>query len=312
VATASDGVTTNAADTVDAVTNWDEDNEFVLTKDGATVRIYQNGVELPLTTNTLDSTLHSGGADLLIGSVIIGGATSAVFSGSFDLVEIYNKAWTAEQVANDYNNQTYLDLPPTGLVLDIDSRKGVIKDNIGIVPITTNTMQIKRQGSYYQMLSASDGEAIIMEESDVLRPGPTGEFSYSLWYRINEYKGSSSSSDNHNIIQYERTHLYIEFVSKTLSTALGGGGISTGFVPKEKKWNHIVLTYNNTALRMYVDGRLEYSAIATLESQAGMALQLSALTRNDSGYHNQFRYYTTALTAAQVMQLYTSQKQSYV
>jgi len=37
--------------------------------------------------------------------------------GSMDLVEIYDYAWTAEQVSNDYNNQTYKDVTD-GLILN--------------------------------------------------------------------------------------------------------------------------------------------------------------------------------------------------
>lgn len=94
------------------------DIDIIFTQDWISPILYVNWEKPNQTfTNQVDKTAwfstYSALDTMTISSVDLGTWRVLYYLWSIDLVELYNYAWTAEQVANDYNNKTYLDIPTT-------------------------------------------------------------------------------------------------------------------------------------------------------------------------------------------------------
>ena len=84
----------------------------------------------------------------MIGS---GKTNNSIFLGLFELVEIYKRILTPEEISNLYSNKTYHELPDvidenTYKILDVAAFGGVLEDKMGNILIPTD-IEIKKIGS---------------------------------------------------------------------------------------------------------------------------------------------------------------------
>ncbi len=227
-----------------------------------------------------------------------------LFKGTIELFEIYNKALTAEEVANLYNNVAYKDIRD-GLVVDVDARRGLVQDNMGN-NITNAGAEIVRHGNIYVTKHSTTTTKLSIPIS------LTTKYSQSLWVKTVDYQNNTAGYitnvgggtyinsmriwvyNNGDIASWNQNDLPI---LKDLAAM------------NNTRWFHIATTFDNTINehKLYVDGKLKDSgaAIRTLDNTSiDYAASLSGLL-------SQLRVYNRVLSAAEIAQLYTSQKGQY-
>ena len=119
--------------------------ELVISYNGAKYTIYMDAIN----KNSRAVVYNPDSSTLFIGAR---NDNFSELNGYMDIVEIYNEAFTAEEVKNLYNGQRYRDIPPQTStykeILNIDSRRGAIYDTYN--NIFTNTKVVpERDGEIY-------------------------------------------------------------------------------------------------------------------------------------------------------------------
>lgn len=298
------------------------------TYDGASMKLYVNA-------GTPASALANGVLTEGTGVVCIGAASSTGTScdsnytnGVLDDVRIYNRALTSSEVAaqyNAYNSQVQVSNLQSGLVADYPFNGNTrdmtpYADNGTGTSLTTTADRKGRVGSAYSF----DGTAskIKVNENSIFKP--TTGLSISVWY---------NPADNTNL-------------STILSTTSGGGGYdfkltssSTGSGCAANKicfavyygaglttisanrsllpagtWGHVVVTYDGTNMKMYVNGVQQASFGQTgniLYATSPLCIMEEAVTNGcaapyGAGSLDDVRIWNRGLTQAEVSLLYNS------
>ncbi len=125
------------------------------------------------------------------------------FDGGISLIEIYNRALTAEEVSNLYNSSRYkvpqLNTATLSQILDVSARSGVVRnkfsgDTIGgnLVPEVVNTsMAVHKEGSIRTMLF--DGNSSKVDAGSYY--DLTGDITVLAWVKPRSYgEGGAFSS----------------------------------------------------------------------------------------------------------------------
>jgi hypothetical protein len=88
---------------------------------------------------------------------------------------------------------------------------------------------------------------------------------------------------------------------------LGGGGytVDSGITPVPGQWYHVAGVHDNTGVRIYVNGAYR-SGNSSLFSEAFSAMKVGSDGEVFSGLIDDVRYYTRALSAAEVSALYNA------
>ncbi len=149
----------------------------------------------------------------------------------------------------------------------------------------------------------------------------TGSFTIAAWVKIPSslganyntivYKGTSGSAVNQNYSFIIRTSTSkLEFYmgnGSTYNSVLGNTALSIG------SWYHVAVTFDGSALRLYVNGSLDNSTTTTItptdqgtNTQIGMAID-TGVTPNGgpmNGYIDEVRIYNRTLSSTEITGLY--------
>jgi len=211
---------------------------------------------------------------------------SADFSNcEIDLVEIYNKALSAEEVSNLYNNTTYKDIR-NNLLFDFDCRQGIIEDKYGTELINSNVV-IKKDTvntAYFNGVS-SEIEAPLIQTGVTTVTGWVYNKKTAITYMVDFRKNSGNR--------------YV-YISSGVMGALSGSkyyvdAIYNNNTVPFNKWTFFALVSPNT----------------TIINTLNIGNRTLPTYQWHDGFINQLRIYDGELTANEIMQLRTSQKRKY-
>jgi len=244
-----------------------------------------------------------------------------------DVVEQYNYAWTASQVANDYNNSTYKDIR-NWLVLDIDSRQGVIEDKMGNTIPDNVWWSIKKiWGLYseYQTWVNSYLRTWNITHS-------TAWLTVCWWFKVIKATNDANwiwfinkrlaglTNENWQITYYKWKLNFNVWYWTVFNV---NNYVSSDILYTLKKWKWIFICWTiwwiGTQAKLYENAVLIWTPIWTLPSNIYMSnipvvvgcRQWEIWTLYDwtfTWYSNMIREYNRELSANEVSQLYTSQK----
>lgn len=241
---------------------------------------------------------------------IILGFISSYGEFDIDLIEIYNKALTAEEVSNLYNNLTYRDVRD-GLALDIDSRQGVIEDRRGNA-LTISGVEVKKDNVNCSYFTIGYGAYLRIQKNITVSTGIT----ITGWFKFTSL--FSSTSDRNLMHLDSASNLYILGINRwgaigaTISNSGDLVGIPTSHV--NLKWYMISVTFAATGLIIYENGIKvgENTNPQTLTDITDIYIGKPATTEAPyEGYQNQQRVMNRVYTAQEISQLYTSQRNNY-
>lgn len=194
-------------------TDLDSDTEYIMTVDGADYILYINGMAAHSS-----STVAAGGFEFRY----IGYTNTNSWHGEMELVEIYNKALTQEEVTNLYNDARYkvpeLEHPAQGGGTDLNVSDCENLSYTGFSNVTSTGFNAVSDGLITQVAGTADeiiltsGQRYLVSFNMVLNNGTAPEFDLS------RFLGSSSYSvEGAQIAQYG----FNEFVF-TCQTSTGG------------------------------------------------------------------------------------------
>lgn len=130
----------------------------------------------------------------------------------------------------------------------------------------------------------------------------SGQFSVELWMSPK----NASLVGTHTVFQRERS--YILLSEGNLGSCVGGTCLVTSTAPSANTWTHVALTYNNSQLKMYVNGSLKLDTTATIEDQAAFKTGIGYNSRDNNeffgGLVDEVAFYDHALTASEVAGIY--------
>jgi len=260
-------------------------------------------------------------------------AISLPFSWAIDIVESYNYAWTAEQVANDYNNSTYKDVRD-GLVLDIDSRQGVIEDKFWWV-IENNNVQVKRVWVINNLYLDKTASMKIEDQdkysfTDWVNDKP---FSICSWIRpiieitsLKDFRIIQKSEDISWTLSIEyaflvngNKELWMFVYSLPWFNALWRQTIEQIDIDK---WSFVCWTYDwswlGSWIKLYINTVLKSSNLITAwtytkmgNTDADLFVGRATDQTRSWGFQNQTRIYNKELSMEEITQLYTSSLNQY-
>jgi alpha-tubulin suppressor-like RCC1 family protein len=131
---------------------------------------------------------------------------------------------------------------------------------------------------------------------------PSGQFTVDLWFN------PANTNGIHTLFQRERSYLYIE--DGFIKSFVGGNVTGTNIQAPAGQWTHAALTYNNSALKIYVNGTLAASSIQTLEDPAGYATSIGYNARFNieyfAGLIDEVQFFRRALTQAEIQNGYAA------
>ena len=287
------------------VGEW-HDITFSISKVNNFVKFYLDDIDVGSDTYipALDSLLND--------FIAIGARTfySAEYANiDIDLLEIYNTALTAEEVANLYNNISYRDIR-NGLLLDIDARGGVIQDEIGNSLTINSGTSVKKDNVY---TSYFNGTSLGISVGSL----PTTNVTYSLWAKLNPYSSPTLQQLRHSLFGSGTGGTKRVDITNnspyTLYSVLGGN-VNIVLNKSTALWNMYTITLDASGvMKVYFNG--EYTGL-TSSGNSLLATMYFGSYQDASfykmrGYQNQQRIYNRVLSAAEITQLYTSQKRNY-
>ena len=146
--------------------------------------------------------------------------------------------------------------------------------------------------------------------SDPLKDGATN-FSYSVWVKVEGIVGSSNMAILENwqtpawlLFRYATSNLHLYFGSTTriINETLSSLGLDNN------NWNHIVVVneYDNSAIKIYVNGALQYTKTSTQIAYQSNTnpLQIGGNFNYWNGQIDEVGIWNTALTSTQVQSIY--------
>jgi len=223
-------------------------HNLTVVKNGATVTTYIDGaVSTPTATSgSVPSSIDFSGLSTLIGMYW---DTSYTFNGKISNVALWDSALDAPNIANIYNNgspqSSYTTTPTAWYKLNATSNYA------GLNPNFHNALDfVDTPGDKIEITSPSSS----MQPTTTLTLSFWANFQQDAnWMLSNGGWGQASSGNNGYSIQ--------TFAGRSLRFYLGNGttsdyfGTNTG-VFELNKWHHIVITYDNGAAVIYIDGNV--------------------------------------------------------
>ncbi|HDI52337.1 MAG TPA: LamG domain-containing protein, partial [Bacteroidetes bacterium] len=281
------------------------------------MKLYLNG-ELKDTTSTpttalLDNPLHIGW----------NGYSGDYFHGLIDEVRIYNRALSAEEIAEHYRvgaARLGLNTPQTnrftnGLVgywsfngqdMDWSSSTAEALDRSG----NANHGDVKNGatpviGKSGQALSFDGVDDYVDCGSDESLVNLENNFSVEAWYK------KASSVDRYAQILYTRSDgiilgVYSGTPNKWKVTKYGVADIYIGTPPQDTQWHHVVLVYSSTeGTSVYLDGELNGHSSNTQNVKPHSSFRIGM---GENQYHygiiDEVRIYNRALSAEEIAEHY--------
>ena len=144
----------------------------------------------------------------------------------------------------------------------------------------------------------------------------SAQFTRETWFR----RTASTADEGHYflIFQQRRTNIGLGRASggvgadNEIYSYIQGTPTLTGVVTELNRWYCVALTYNNTSLKIYVDGVEKASATRTAEAMSGYEVQFGGPFGNYlNGNIGPVKIYNKALSALEVLQNYQAQKERF-
>lgn len=245
------------------------------------------------------------------------------FSWAQDIIEFYNYAWTASQVANDYNNSTYKDIR-NWLILDIDSRQWVIEDKIGNT-ITNTGVTVKKIWNWYSQYYNGTSSFLDLWNSTKFQ---LQTFTISWWVRVEKLSAIAPIKRHYLFTKMSATvwrwynirvndNLAISF-SLYKSWVFQSVWSTSANVISLGKWHHIAWTVTSWSQKTYVNWVELWSATISWPFDVSTANLVVWKWFNSDTADNfaqwnseQLRIYNRVLSQNEITQLYTSQLPYY-
>ncbi|MBI3627356.1 MAG: LamG domain-containing protein [Candidatus Sungbacteria bacterium] len=277
----------------------------------AGLRAYVDGALSATISGDTDGIITGNNYSLQIGA----NQSSDYFTGKIDEPRVYNRALSAAEITQLYNEgrQKIVAAPTNGLVLyyPFDEKYigtvtngSITNDYSGSNNPATLTTLSYRSGKYGNaILQAAAGYA-----SSTVPTSFTGAFSVSTWFLSTNNSCTCMLEGNGNGGSNAKFGI---FSSKMFVRMVDGGTTdNTVAVPTQNQWHHAVLVRNaSNIIVLYVDG-IPYSLYAGAAQsgtyQVNMVGAASANGQNWTGMIDEFRLYNRALSAAEIQQLYNS------
>jgi hypothetical protein len=292
---------------------------IVATWDGTAIRIFLNGVVVYTNSTFAGRTLPGVGATTQLKAFgCIGGTTGADLIGTIDEVALYSVALSAATIAAHYQAgivsyaQRILADNPTGYwrLGEASGLTAADSSGHGYAGTITGGVTLAQPGAI-----ASDTAALFNGTTGYISVphaaplAPTADFSVEAWVRF------SGSTPLDIINHYGAGNFKGFFFAASESLADGrlelwtGNGWFRGTrVINDGQWHHVAATITGTTARIYVDGVLDSTGVATLDlGPVTFALEIGR--RHDtltyaSGLIDEVALYSYALTPAQVLAHY--------
>ncbi len=307
---------------------------IVATADGSNVRLYQNGVLVNTSSQTVVPETNI--RDVLIGR----DWQSEFFPGNLALTRLYNKALSATEIQQNYNAQK----TRFGL-----TSSPVITTNLNVYLDASNTASYPGSGNNWYDISGvnnsaellngpsfstdgggcinfdgTDDRARIPQNTDLY--GNT--FTWEFWVKFdafpNTYSGmvwAEGSTGGGSGLQYlltiqnnSGTRFFHYRVHNTGNGWTDTNTSTIDFTPTN--WTHIVWTFDNGTTKIYTQGALFHTNADRGPYNGGTDSPVFIAGRNDSfgsadGKFAMVNHYTTALNGTQVTSNYNSTKSKF-
>ncbi len=195
---------------------------------------------------------------------------------------------------------------------------GNVTNTTNTVTLTTNSISYGNDRNNQANKALYMGATSASQATANLTNIPLGNSprTISMWYRAD-----SSSSISNPLFSYgtdtnnNAIMLTVNFdaSNRMLLAEFGGVGYSTNAVLSATYnaniWHQYVITYTGTQIKMYLDGALVNTLLYSLTNTTGTQFNVgNRISTNDlsAGWYDDLQIYNTALTDAQVNQLYTN------
>ncbi|KKR82381.1 MAG: hypothetical protein UU29_C0014G0014, partial [Candidatus Daviesbacteria bacterium GW2011_GWA2_40_9] len=301
-------------------------------KDGSTLRLYIDGAADGTASDTTTGTTTNASAVFIASR----GGTGQYYKGDVDELRIYNRAFSASEVTQLYNDSTSSILtavqgqavPSTSFATEeqgpgpaaywkFDDGQGTTtqdsapSNNDGILSgttkptWTTEDQCISGKCLYFNGSTAytavSDNTALkpanITVSTWVRTPGVANSFIFYKYNPSSPYQGYGLALDASNNPRFW----------------VGGNAWTAGTIAvNDNKWHYLVATYDGTNVRIYIDGVLNKTNAQTATLSYTINATIGAANSGASdifkGYIDELKIYSYARTAAQVKQDYLAGK----
>jgi len=230
-----------------------------------------------------------------------------------ELFEIYNYAWSASQVANDYNSSTFKDIR-NWLILDVDSRQGVIEDKMAGTITNINWVAIKKNKNNDMYFNWTNSYLICPELKPVY---------LSFWWRVfNKWVGSTALWSviisligaypqvipYSFVVDYANARAWLYINSNTLVS------FTPNWSMKNNQRQHVFAKYDGAYKYIYINWVLANQTARTSNPNyttwtwtTKVWFLVSWFYRVPLWFMNMVRMYNRALSENEISQLYTSQ-----
>lgn len=141
--------------------------------------------------------------------------------------------------------------------------------------------------------------------------GATNNFTIEAWYQTNNNHPeivATGIGSNGFVLGY-----FTSMGTAWKVTKYGVIDLQTGLIPQNTSYHHVVLTYSSTTgVRVYIDGALSGTALSNTTNLRGGSSFSIGKGESTSYMHNGnigiFRWYTTVLSASDVLQNFNANK----
>lgn len=290
------------------------------------LKVYINGVSEALTfVGTIPATTVANAQNLRIGRT---GSASDYFDGKIDEVRVYNRALSAEEVAQLYrvNSPTGVDTNLKGYWTfdgtDTTSTTATDRSGAGNNGTLTNSPAIT-EGKVGQALNffpnGSDADTYVTmgdPSSGALDFG-SGDFSVGFWTKGLGYSSQGSSVNvvlsKKNTDSAGSAGYAFRYTSSNQMLFLIGNGTTDYTITapattaSDSQWHYYIGSRSGNTIYLYIDGVLAGSTSVTGSVSSSIGLFVGSdgnSLRNANANIDEVRVYSAALTAAQIQSLY--------
>ncbi|MEO7175102.1 MAG: LamG-like jellyroll fold domain-containing protein [Saprospiraceae bacterium] len=287
----------------------------VASHDGTTDKIYINGALAA--SKAVGGTLNSTNEDLGIGYNAIDGGNW--FDGSFDELQMYNYALTDAQVTALYTDQSTFTGSSDPLIAAY-SFSGNTEDDTQFKNNAKNggaTLTNDRFGYANNAIHFAGADSLLVDNSTQLNTPTT---TISFWAKVDELPASGEVFLMSHGGWQERWKISLPAHGKVVFTTNHTNGISDmdaggGNELVVGQWRHIVMTHDGAKDIIYMNGVqvAQKDVVGTLNSTKyplGIGNNPIDAGNYFKGSLDEIQIYNTALTAANVADLYAEQNQS--
>ncbi len=280
-----------------------------------TLKIYIDGILSNTTTGTPIDLVND------LGWTIVRRDSNSGFKGMIDEVRVYNYPRTPGQIVEDMNAGHPIGGSPIG------SQALYLKMDEGTGTTAYDTSSNKLNGTITSCTwtnNAKSGKGLNCDGGGYISLGnqtplQSSDFTISTWIKAGTINVSAANA-NGNIIMGKESYTISGFRSGISNTgninfwATQSGGtlsLSSAATISDGQWHHAVVTYDSASStgKIYLDGKLSDSETGTYipNTSAGFSINagVGGTTRSNSSF-DEFKYYTTALTAEQIKLDYNS------